>query len=80
MIPIRASIVGPPFVATRIKACIAACHSVASCSAFGAGILESDELATVGQRDWFVERPLPTAVRHAPADHAPSPGRRCRSF
>jgi hypothetical protein len=26
MIPIRASIVGPPFVATRIKACIAARH------------------------------------------------------
>ena len=35
MIPIRASIVEPPFVATRIKACIAACHSGASCSAFG---------------------------------------------
>jgi hypothetical protein len=35
MMPIRASIVGPPFVATRIKACIAACHSGASCSAFG---------------------------------------------
>jgi hypothetical protein len=34
MIPIRANIVGPPDVATRIKASMAACHSAASCSAF----------------------------------------------
>jgi hypothetical protein len=33
--PMRASIVGPPFVATRIKASIAACHSGASWPAFG---------------------------------------------
>jgi hypothetical protein len=33
------SIVGPPFVATRIKACIAACHSGASCSAFGSLVI-----------------------------------------
>jgi hypothetical protein len=35
MIPMRANIVGPPDVATRIKASIAACHSAASCSGFG---------------------------------------------
>jgi hypothetical protein len=34
MMLILASIVGPPFVATRISASIAACHSGASCSAF----------------------------------------------
>jgi hypothetical protein len=39
MIPIRASIVGPPDVATRIKACVAACHSDASCSAFGSFVM-----------------------------------------
>ena len=32
MTPMRANIVGPPDVATRIKASIAACHSWASCS------------------------------------------------
>jgi hypothetical protein len=32
---IRANIVGPPSVATRIRASIAACHSAASCSALG---------------------------------------------
>jgi hypothetical protein len=35
MTPIRANIVGPPSVATRIGASIAACHSAVSCSAFG---------------------------------------------
>jgi hypothetical protein len=35
MTPIRANIVGPPNVATKIKASMAACHSAASCSAFG---------------------------------------------
>jgi hypothetical protein len=39
IIPIRASIVGPSFVATRIKACIAAYHSGASCSAFGSFVM-----------------------------------------
>jgi hypothetical protein len=39
IIPIRASIVGPPFVATRIKACIAACHSGASCSVFDSFVM-----------------------------------------
>jgi hypothetical protein len=35
MMPIRANIVGPPSVATKIKAFIAVCHSGAVCSAFG---------------------------------------------
>src|SRR5258707_2242004 len=39
MTPTRASIVGPPDVATRIKASIAACHSAASCSAFGSLVM-----------------------------------------
>jgi len=39
MIPIRANIVGPPDVATRIKASIAACHSAVSCSAFGSFVM-----------------------------------------
>jgi len=39
MTPIRANIVGPPDVATRIKASIAACHSAASCSAFGSLVM-----------------------------------------
>jgi hypothetical protein len=37
--PIRANIVGPPAVATRISASIAACHSLASCSAFGSFVM-----------------------------------------
>ncbi len=49
--PMRANIVGPPDVATRIKASMAACHSAALCSRLRklddviAGILEGDELA-----------------------------------
>jgi hypothetical protein len=35
MMPIRANIVGPPSVATEIRASVAAIHSGASCSAFG---------------------------------------------
>ncbi len=35
MMPIFANITGPPSVATRIKASIAACHSGVMCSAFG---------------------------------------------
>jgi hypothetical protein len=35
MMPMRANIVGPPSVATKIRASIAACHSAAVCSAFG---------------------------------------------
>jgi hypothetical protein len=39
MTPMRAIIVGPPSVATRIKASIAVCHSAASCSAFGSRVM-----------------------------------------
>jgi hypothetical protein len=39
MMPMRAIIVGPPSVATRIKASMAACHSAASCSAFGSRVM-----------------------------------------
>src|SRR5258706_11724011 len=39
MTPMRANIVGPPDVATGIKAFIAACHSAASCSAFGSFVM-----------------------------------------
>jgi integrase len=37
--PIRANIVGPPNVATRIKASMAASHFGASCSAFGSFVM-----------------------------------------
>ena len=37
--PMRANIVGPSDVATRINASIAACHSAASCSAFGSLVM-----------------------------------------
>jgi hypothetical protein len=68
MMPIRASIGGPPFVDQ--DACIAACHSGALCSAFGsfvifAGILERDQLAAAGQRDRFVEMTRPVSHRRA---------------
>jgi hypothetical protein len=39
MTPMRATIVGPPDVETTIKAFIAACHSWASCSAFGSFVI-----------------------------------------
>src|SRR5258707_4159279 len=39
MMPMRENIVGPPDVATRIKASIAACHSAASCSDFGSFVM-----------------------------------------
>ncbi len=39
MTPMRANIVGPPDVATRISASMAACHSAASCSAFGSLVI-----------------------------------------
>ena len=35
--PMRANIVGPPDAATSV--CIAACHSAASCSAFGSLVM-----------------------------------------
>jgi hypothetical protein len=39
MTPIRASIVGPPSVATKIKASIAVCHSAVVCSDFGSLVM-----------------------------------------
>jgi hypothetical protein len=30
----------------------------------GAGVLQRDELASAGQRDWIVERSFPAAIRH----------------
>jgi hypothetical protein len=61
MTPIRANIVGPPDVATRIRASIAACHSGASCSPLRklgdevAGIFQSDERPSAGKWDQIVE-------------------------
>ena len=37
--PMRANIVGPPDAATSISVCMAACHSAASCSAFGSLVM-----------------------------------------
>ena len=63
----RANIVGPPDVATRISASIAACHSWASCSALKlrdvvAGVLERDELAAARQRYRIVEHAQPASA------------------
>jgi hypothetical protein len=67
MIPIRANIVGPPEVATRINAsngrlpfrglmlCLAKPRDVP------AGILERDELAAARQRNRIIKPPFPTA-------------------
>src|SRR5258708_4320891 len=41
MTPIRANIVGPPSVATRIRASVAVCDSSASCSALGSFVMYS---------------------------------------
>jgi hypothetical protein len=65
MTPMRANIVGPPDVAARIKASMAACHSagiVFGLRKFGyvlAGILERDKLATARQRYRISKRALP---------------------
>jgi hypothetical protein len=70
MTPMRANIVGPPDVATRIRACIAACHSAGLMLGLGepcdvaAGIPERDELAFAWQRDRFFKPPLPPAISH----------------
>jgi hypothetical protein len=54
MTPMRANIVGPPSVATRIRASIAACHS-AKARDVVAGVLQRDELATGGTAGSLVE-------------------------
>jgi len=67
MTPMRANIVGPPSVATRIKASMAACHSagiVLGLRKFGyviAGILERDKLAAARQRDRIIKPSFPAA-------------------
>ena len=78
----RANIVGPPSVATRIKASIAACHflgfvlGLRKLRDVGAGILESDELAPARQRYGIFKRSFPaTRGAHRPA---PSSGSRNR--
>jgi hypothetical protein len=56
MTPILANIVGPPRVATIIRASIAACHSgLRKLGDVVASVLECDELAAVGQVDRIVE-------------------------
>jgi hypothetical protein len=46
----RANIVGPPSVATRIKASIAACHSGAVCSDFGSLVIQVPTSSSVTSR------------------------------
>jgi hypothetical protein len=46
----RANIVGPPEVATRIKASIAACHFAASCSAFRHGCVQVQESSVLDRK------------------------------
>jgi hypothetical protein len=69
MTPIRANIVGPPDVATKIRASIAACHSAASCSAFGSFVMKLPASSSVtrwrppgsgigSSNDRFQPRPL----------------------
>src|ERR1035438_6248846 len=59
--PMRAIIVGPSCSATSMSACIAACHSGASCSALGSLVMiaQRDELASVWQDDWIEELLVP---------------------
>jgi hypothetical protein len=70
MTPMRANIVGPQLLsATRIKTSTAVCQfGLRQLLDISGGILESDKLATAGQRDWIFEAPFPTAIsRHAAA-------------
>jgi hypothetical protein len=68
IIPILASIVGPPRSAINISAVIAACHSGASCSAFGSFVMYVPASSSVtssrppGQRDRISERSPPALV------------------
>jgi hypothetical protein len=84
MIPMRANIVGPPDVATRIKASIAACHSWASCSTLESRVMYLPASSSVtswrprGSGDWFVETTFPAAISHSCASPAASAHPRCR--
>ena len=66
--PLRAIIVGPFFLATRIRHFMAAGHSGASCRPWAAlrdvvaGVAERDKLAPAGKRTWILKRALPRTV------------------
>jgi hypothetical protein len=66
--PMRANMVGPPDVATRIKASLTACHiprpraSLGKLRDVAAGVLKGDELAPARQRDRIVKPTLPAAI------------------
>jgi hypothetical protein len=69
MTPMRASIVGPPRVATSIRASIASCHwrGMLGFGKLGdvvAGVLEGDEPAPARQVDRLVEWAFPTLSHH----------------
>lgn len=61
-VDMRANIVEPPNVATRIKASIAVCRSVASCSSFGSLVMQlpaspkRDESRSAGDKDIDIEQ------------------------
>src|SRR6266446_10964800 len=84
MIPMRANIVGPPDVATRIKASIAACHSWASCSTLESRVMYLPASSSVtswrprGSGDWFVETTFPAAISHSRASPAALAHPRCK--
>jgi hypothetical protein len=65
MTPMRASIVGPFWLTTRSRASTASCpfldllFGLRQLLDISGGILEGDELAAAGQRDWIVERSFP---------------------
>jgi hypothetical protein len=64
---------------------MAACHSAASCSAFGSfvmyvpGVFEGDQLATIGQRDRIIERTLPSLLVGIDLEATRHPRRRVRT-
>ena len=62
--PMRANIVGPPDVATRINASMAACHSAGLMLGL-AGVLESDKLTAARQRYGIVKPSFPAAISHS---------------
>jgi hypothetical protein len=71
MTPMRANIVGPPEVATRINASIAACHSWASCSAFGRFVMKlpASSNGSLGRAALAVAPDSPTVEHVAGAVH-----------
>jgi hypothetical protein len=79
MTPIRANIVGPPDVATRISASMAALPlrglglGLRKFRDVLAGVLKGDELATARQRYRLFEMSLPPAISHSRAVAVPNP-------